>query len=209
MPRERVRCGWCGTDPLYVRYHDEEWGVPVHDDRTHFELLLLEGAQAGLSWITILRKRERYREAFGGFDPVRVARMGPRDVTRLLRDPGLVRNRLKLEGAIRNARAFVALQDAEGGFDPWVWTFVGGRPVQGLRKTLRDVPATTPESDALSRELRRRGFTFVGPTIAYAYMQAAGLVNDHLAGCFRRRAIAPTPTRSSRGASTRCRRPPG
>jgi DNA-3-methyladenine glycosylase I len=187
------RCAWCGSDPLYVRYHDEEWGVPVHDDLTHFEFLTLEGAQAGLSWITVLRKRESYREAFAGFDPERVARFGRREVTRLLRNPGIVRNRLKVEGAIRNARAFLALRDEAGDFDSWVWGF----------------PATTAGSEALSRELRRRGFTFVGPTIAYAYMQAVGIVNDHVAGCFRRRELAPTPTRSSRGASTRCRRPPG
>jgi DNA-3-methyladenine glycosylase I len=187
------RCAWCGTDPLYVRYHDEEWGVPVHDDLTHFEFLLLEGAQAGLSWITVLRKRESYREAFAGFDPERVARFGRREINRLLGNPGIVRNRLKVEGAVRNARAFLALRDEMGGFDPWVWGFA----------------ATTPDPDALSRELRRRGFTFVGPTIAHAYMQAVGLVNDHVAGCFRRRELAPTPTRSSRGASTRCRRPPG
>ncbi len=209
MPDRRTRCGWCGTDPLYVRYHDEEWGVPVHDDRRHFEFLVLEGAQAGLSWITILRKRERYRERFAGFDPGRVACLGRREVESMLSDPGIVRNRLKVEGAVRNARAFLALQEREGGFDRWVWGFVDGRPVQGNWRTLADVPATTPAADALSRELRRRGFTFVGPTIVYAWMQATGLVNDHLAGCFRRRALAPTPTRSSRGASTTRRRPPG
>jgi DNA-3-methyladenine glycosylase I len=185
------RCAWCGTDPLYVRYHDEEWGVPVHDDLTHFEFLLLEGAQAGLSWITILRKRESYREAFAGFDPERVARFGRTEITRLLGNPGIVRNRLKVEGAVRNARAFLSLRDEVGGFDPWVWGFVGA------------------QSDALSRELRRRGFTFVGSTIAYAYMQAVGLVNDHVAGCFRRRELAATPTRSSPAASRRCRTPPG
>jgi DNA-3-methyladenine glycosylase I len=209
MPDSRRRCAWCGTDPLYVRYHDEEWGVPVHDDRTHFEFLTLEGAQAGLSWITVLRKRESYREAFAAFDPERVARFGRREVTCLLRNPGIVRNRLKVEGAVRNARAFIALRDELGGFDPWVWGFVGGRPVQGRWRSPREVPATTPGSDALSRELRRRGFTFVGPTIAYAYMQAVGLVNDHVAGCFRRRELAPTPTRSSPAASTTRRRRPG
>jgi DNA-3-methyladenine glycosylase I len=185
------RCAWCGADPLYVRYHDEEWGVPVHDDLTHFEFLLLEGAQAGLAWITVLRKRESYREAFAGFDPERVARFGRKEITRLLGNPGIVRNRLKVEGAVRNARAFLSLRDEVGAFDPWVWGFAG------------------VESDALSRELRRRGFTFVGSTIAYAYMQAVGLVNDHVAGCFRRRELAATPTRSSRVASTRYRRPPG
>jgi DNA-3-methyladenine glycosylase I len=191
MTDRRTRCGWCGTDPIYVRYHDEEWGVPVHDDRTHFEFLTLEGAQAGLSWITILRKRERYRERFAGFDPERVARMGRREVESLLRDPGIVRNRLKVEGAVRNARAFLALQEESGSFDRWVWNFVDGRPVQGRWNSLAEVPAATPAADALSRGLKRKGFTFVGPTIAYAYMQAVGLVNDHLAGCFRRRALAP------------------
>jgi DNA-3-methyladenine glycosylase I len=209
MPVDRTRCAWCGTDPLYVRYHDEEWGVPVHDDRVHFESLLLEGAQAGLSWITILRKREAYRKAFAGFDPERVARLGQREVASRMRNPGLVRNRLKIQGAVRNARAFLALQEEAGSFDAWAWGFVDGRPVQGRWRSQVEVPATTAASDALSRELRRRGFTFVGPTIAYAYMQAVGLVNDHVAGCFRRRALVPTPTRSSRAASTRCRRPPG
>ncbi len=203
------RCAWCGTDPLYVGYHDEEWGVPVHDDLKHFEFLILEGAQAGLSWITILRKRESYREAFAGFDPERVARFGRREVARLLGNPGIVRNRLKVEGAVRNARAFLALRDEVGSFDSWAWGFVGGSPLQAHRRGPGDVPATTSGSDALSRDLRRRGFTFVGSTITYAYMQAVGLVNDHLASCFRRRELAPTPTRSSRGASTRCRRPPG
>lgn len=188
MPDRRTRCGWCGTDPLYVRYHDEEWGVPVHDDRRHFEFLVLEGAQAGLSWITILRKRERYREVFAGFDPGRVARFGRREIEAALRDPGIVRNRLKVEGAVRNARAFLALQESEGGFDRWAWGFVDGRPVTGRWRSLADVPATTPAAEALSRELRRRDFTFVGPTITYAWMQAVGLVDDHLAGCFRSRA---------------------
>ena len=207
--REPRRCGWCGSDPLYVRYHDEEWGVPVRDDRTHFEFLLLEGAQAGLSWITVLRKREAYRRAFAGFDPARVARLGRGDVARLLADPGIVRNRLKVESAVGNARAFLALQEEWGSFDAWVWRFVDGRPVQGRWRILADVPATTPAAEALSRDLRRRGFRFVGPTIAYAYMQATGLVNDHLAGCFRRREVSVTPTRSSRGASTTRRRPRG
>jgi DNA-3-methyladenine glycosylase I len=197
MPDRRKRCGWCGTDPLYVRYHDEEWGVPVHDDRRHFEFLTLEGAQAGLSWITILRKRERYRERLAGFDPERVARMGRREVEALLRDPGIVRNRLKVEGAVRNARAFLSLREEAGGFDRWVWQFVDGRPVQGRWRTHAEVPATTPAAEALSRELKRKGFTFVGPTIAYAYMQAVGLVNDHLDGCFRRRALAPRRARQA------------
>ena len=209
MPPPLERCGWCGTDPLYVRYHDEEWGVPLHDDRTHFEFLLLEGAQAGLSWITVLRKREAYRKAFAGFDPARVARFGAREVERLLGNPGIVRNRAKVESAAGNARAFLAIQEEAGSFDGWVWRFVDGRPVQGRWRNLGEVPATTPAATALSKELKRRGFNFVGPTIAYAYMQATGLVNDHLAGCFRRREVAATPTRSSRAASTRCRTPRG
>jgi DNA-3-methyladenine glycosylase I len=171
--------------PIYARYHDEEWGVPVSDDRVHFEFLILEGAQAGLSWETILRKRERYREVFAGFDPARVARFDRRRVERLLRDPGIVRNRLKVEGAVRNARAFLEVQREFGSFDAWLWTFVGGRPLQPRRRTLRDCPATTPESDALSKDLRRRGFTFVGSTICYAFMQAVGMVNDHPVTCFR------------------------
>ncbi len=185
----RPRCAWCGTDPSYVRYHDTEWGVPVHDDRVHFEFLLLEGAQAGLSWSTILAKRARYRTVFAGFDPGKVARYGPPDVARLLRDPGIVRNRLKIQGAVRNARAFLAVQEAFGSYDAYVWRFVDGRPVQNARRTLAEVPATTPVSDALSRDLRQRGFTFVGSTIMYAAMQATGLVNDHVTGCFRHRAL--------------------
>ena len=183
------RCEWAGTDPLYVRYHDEEWGVPVHDDRHFFEMLILEGAQAGLSWITILRKREAYREAFAGFDPVRVARFTPARVERLLQDPGIVRNRLKVAGAVRNAKAFLEIQREFGSFDAYVWRFVGGRPLRHDRASIRDVPPRTAESDALSRDLKRRGFTFVGSTIVYAFMQATGLVDDHVRGCFRRRSV--------------------
>lgn len=175
---------------MYVRYHDEEWGVPVHDDCTHFEFLILEGAQAGLSWITILRKRENYREAFADFDPERVARFGRREVTRLLRNPGIVRNRLKVESAVHNARAFLAVQDEFGGFDRYVWRFVGGRPIVNRWTDMKQVPARTPESDALSRDLKKRGFNFVGSTIIYAHMQAVGMVNDHVAGCFRHRQLA-------------------
>ena len=181
----KARCAWCGSDPLYVRYHDEEWGVPVHDERTHFEFLLLEGAQAGLSWSTILRKRETYRKAFAGFDARRVARYGARDAARLMTDAGIVRNRLKIEGAAKNARAFLAVQKEFGSFDRYVWGFVGGAPIVNRRRSLREVPATTPESDALSKDLKTRGFTFVGSTIMYAYMQAIGMVNDHVIGCFR------------------------
>ena len=183
------RCGWCGNDPLYTRYHDEEWGVPVHDERKHFEFLILEGAQEGLSWLTILRKRENYREAFAQFDPERVARFGKRDVERLLGNPGIVRNRLKIEGAVKNARAFLAAQEAFDGFDAYVWRFVGGKPVRNRWARMQDVPATTPESDALSKDLKKRGFTFVGSTIIYAHMQAVGMVNDHVVDCFRHKQV--------------------
>ncbi len=189
MSRVR-RCGWCGTDPLYVRYHDAEWGVPVHDDRTHFEFLILEGAQAGLSWITILRKRENYRKAFANFNPARVARFRARDVRRLLKNAGIVRNRLKIAAAITNARAFLAVQKEFGSFDHYVWRFVGGRPRVNRRRSLKQIPARTRESDALSKDLKARGFRFVGSTIIYAHMQAVGMVNDHLLSCFRHRALA-------------------
>jgi DNA-3-methyladenine glycosylase I len=184
-PKGRSRCGWCGDDPLYVAYHDTEWGVPVHDDRQLFEFLVLEGAQAGLSWLTILRKREAYRRAFAGFDAEKVARYGAQEVERLLSDPGIVRNRLKVAAAINNARCFLEVQAAFGSFDAYVWRFVDGRPVVNQWKTLAQVPASTTESEALSRDLRARGFKFVGPTICYAHMQATGMVNDHLVGCFR------------------------
>ena len=186
----KPRCAWCGTDPLYVRYHDREWGVPVHDEHRHFEFLILEGAQAGLSWITILRKRENYREAFAGFDPARVARFGRREVARLLKNPGIVRNRLKIESAIKNARAFLEVQDEFDGFDRYVWRFVGGKPIQNRWKEMQDTPTTTPESDALSKDLKKRGFTFVGSTIIYAHMQAIGMVNDHVVDCFRHKQVA-------------------
>jgi DNA-3-methyladenine glycosylase I len=182
---KELRCGWCGTDPLYVAYHDTEWGVPVHEDRRLFEFLVLEGAQAGLSWLTILRKREAYRRAFAGFDAEKVARFGPRQVARLLADAGIVRNRLKIEAAIENARRFLAVQEAFGSFDAYVWRFVDGRPIVNRWKTPAQVPASTRESDALSRDLKARGFKFVGTTICYAHMQATGMVNDHLADCFR------------------------
>ena len=179
------RCGWCGQDPLYVAYHDEEWGVPAHDDRLLFEFLILEGAQAGLSWITILRKRENYRQAFADFDPQKVARFGAGDVARLLADPGIVRNRLKIAAAIGNARRFLEVQAAFGSFDAYVWRFVDGRPKVNRWQTLKQVPARSAESDALSRDLKQRGFKFVGSTICYAHMQATGMVNDHLRNCFR------------------------
>jgi DNA-3-methyladenine glycosylase I len=168
-----------------VAYHDREWGVPVHDDRTLFEFLILEGAQAGLSWETILRKRGAYREAFDAFDAARIARYTPRRVERLMADPGIVRNRLKIESAITNARAFLRTAAEAGSFDAYIWRFVGGRPVTNRRRSARDIPASTPESDAMSKDLRVRGFRFVGSTICYAFMQATGMVNDHAVGCFR------------------------
>jgi DNA-3-methyladenine glycosylase I len=180
-----ARCPWAGSDPLYIDYHDREWGVPLHDERRLFEMLVLEGAQAGLSWITILRKRDHYRTAFDGFDPATVARYSKARVERLLRNPGIVRNRLKVEAAVTNARAFLAVQEACGSFDTYVWRFVGGTPLINSWTSMRQIPARTPESDAMSRDLRQRGFTFVGPTICYAHMQATGMVNDHLVSCFR------------------------
>lgn len=186
-----ARCQWAlAGGPEDVEYHDREWGVPVHDDRVLFEFLVLEGAQAGLSWSTILRKRQGYRKAFAGFDPERVARFNSRSVERLLRDPGIVRNRLKVESTISNARAFLRLQEQEGSFDTWLWRLVDGRPLQPRRRRLGDVPATTELSECLSRELKLRGFRFVGGTICYAYMQAVGLVNDHTLDCFRHREVA-------------------
>ena len=179
------RCPWPGEDPLYLAYHDEEWGVPLHDDRKLFELLVLEGAQAGLSWITILRKREAYRRAFRGFDAEVIARFGDAEVAALLADPGIVRNRLKILATIQNARAFIAAQEA-GGLGALVWGLAGGKPKQNRFRGMAEVPAKTPVSDAMSKELKRRGFKFVGSTICYAFMQAAGMVNDHLVGCFRR-----------------------
>jgi DNA-3-methyladenine glycosylase I len=184
------RCFWAGEDPLMVAYHDEEWGVPIHDDRRWYEKLLLDGAQAGLSWSTILHKREGYRKAFAGFDPARVARFSERDVARLMRDPGIVRNQLKIRSAIGNARAFLALQEQHGSFDDWIWAFVGGAPIRRSVRGRSDIPARTPLSDALSRELKGRGFNFVGSTIIYAFMQAGGLVNDHTVRCFRRREVS-------------------
>ena len=181
-----VRCGWCGTDPLYMAYHDEEWGVPQHDDRRLFEKLVLEGAQAGLSWITILRKREAYRRIFLGFDPVKVAAMTDAELEAALQDPGIVRNRLKVFSARKNARAFLAVQKEFGSFDAFLWAFVGGKTTVNHPRTLAEVPAVTPEAEALSKALKKRGFTFVGPTIMYAYLQSMGLVDDHVASCWKR-----------------------
>jgi DNA-3-methyladenine glycosylase I len=181
----RVRCPWGTSDPLYSAYHDQEWGVPVQDDRTWFEFLLLEGAQAGLAWITILRKRESYREAFTGFDPEIVAGYDQARIEQLLANPGIVRNRRKVEAAVGNARAFLAVQEEHGSFNSFIWSFVDGRPIKNAWQTMAEVPASTPLSQTISKELRRRGFKFVGPTIVYALMQATGMVNDHLVGCFR------------------------
>ncbi|HTS21364.1 MAG TPA: DNA-3-methyladenine glycosylase I [Casimicrobiaceae bacterium] len=185
---EPRRCGWAGTDPRMIAYHDREWGVPVHDDRLLFEFLILEGAQAGLSWSTILNKREAYREAFAGFDPAKVARFDSRRIEHLLANPGIVRNRLKIESTIANARATLEVQREMGSLERFVWSFVGGTPKVNRRRSPKDVPAATPESDALSAALKQRGFRFVGSTICYAFMQATGLVDDHVASCFRRAA---------------------
>ncbi len=184
---ERARCWWAGSDPLYVSYHDDEWGRPVHDDRRWFEMLTLEGAQAGLAWITILRKRENYRRAFDLFDPEKVARYDLRRQARLLQDPGIVRNRLKVSSAVANARAFLTVRGEFGSFDAYVWRFTGGKTLSRRPRARDAVPARTAESDALSRDLRGRGFRFVGSTICYALMQACGLVDDHTADCFRAR----------------------
>jgi DNA-3-methyladenine glycosylase I len=186
----RRRCAWAQT-PLSIAYHDAEWGVPVHDDRVLFEFLILEGAQAGLSWETILKKREEYRDAFHGFDPARVARFTPARIGHLLTNPGIVRNRLKIVSAVRNAKAFLAVQEEFGSFDDYVWRFVGGRPRVNQWRSPRQVPPRTQESDALSRDLAKRGFTFVGSTICYAFMQAVGLVDDHMVDCFRHRRVTP------------------
>ncbi|MCS6913309.1 MAG: DNA-3-methyladenine glycosylase I [Myxococcota bacterium] len=190
-PATLTRCAWAeGVSEAYLAYHDREWGVPVHDDRVHFEFLVLEGAQAGLSWATVLHKREAYRRAFAGFDPEQVARFSDRNIEQLLQDRGIIRNRLKIEAAVTNARAFVRIQEEFGSFDRYVWGFVGGRPIVNRRRTMGDIPATSAESDALSKDLRRRGFKFVGSRIIYAHMQAVGMVNDHLTSCFRYQACA-------------------
>jgi len=181
----KSRCGWSTSDPIYTEYHDKEWGVPLHDDRKLFEMLVLEGAQAGLSWITILRKRENYRKAFGGFRPERIAKYDKRAVRRLLTDDGIVRNRLKIEATIQNAKAFLRVRKEFGSFDRYIWSFVNGTPVQNSWKSLRHVPPQSLESRAMSNDLRRRGFNFVGPTICYAFMQSSGMVNDHIMTCFR------------------------
>jgi DNA-3-methyladenine glycosylase I len=187
---QKKRCAWSGTDPLYVAYHDQEWGVPVHDDRLLFEFLVLEGAQAGLSWSTILRKRDAYRRAFDAFDPGKVARYDKRKTAALLADAGIVRNRAKIESAIKNAKAFLEVEEEFGSFDAYQWRFVDGRPIQNRRGSIKDIPASTAQSDAMSKDLKSRGFSFVGSTIIYAHMQAVGMVNDHVIDCFRHREVA-------------------
>jgi DNA-3-methyladenine glycosylase I len=184
----KTRCPWAKSD-LDIAYHDREWGVPCHDDQTFFEFIILEGAQAGLSWSTILRKRENYREAFAGFDPVKVARFTPARLDKLLSNDGIIRNRLKIASAVKNAKAFLKVQDEFGSFDTYIWSFVNHKPIVNRWTTFQHVPARTPESDAMSKDLKRRGFTFVGSTICYAFMQATGLVNDHLVSCFRHRQV--------------------
>lgn len=187
---EKTRCPWAGSDPLYIHYHDTEWGVPVYDDRRLFEFLTLEGAQAGLSWITILKKREHYHDAFDGFDVEKIARYDRRKIDALLKNPGIVRNRLKVESTISNAQAFIALVEKCGSFSEYQWSWVSGKPINCRRKSLSDVPARTELSDAWSKDLKKRGFRFVGSTILYAHMQAVGMVNDHLLSCFRHREVA-------------------
>jgi len=181
----KTRCSWCGDDPLYIQYHDEEWGVPVRDDKTLFEFLILEGAQAGLSWITILRKREGYRKLFADFDVIKVARFTDKKLEKILLDPQIIRNRLKVYGARKNAKAFLKVQKEFGSFSAYIWGFVDGSPIQNKPKSMADVPATSEISDALSKDMKKRGFTFVGSTILYAHMQATGMINDHTTECFR------------------------
>jgi DNA-3-methyladenine glycosylase I len=209
---EPARCPWPGSDPLYLAYHDHEWGTPAHGDARLFEMLVLEGAQAGLSWITILRKRERYREVFDGFEIRRVARFTPSRIERLLADPGIVRNRQKVESAVNNARRSLEVVRECGSFDEYIWQFVGGRPIVNAWRAMADVPARTPESDAMSRDLVARGFRFVGPTICYAFMQAIGMVNDHLVSCYRHaacRGASGRPARARRGRELAARLPGG
>jgi DNA-3-methyladenine glycosylase I len=203
------RCTWVGSDPLMLQYHDREWGLPVHVDRKHFEFLILEGAQAGLSWLIVLRKREGYRRAFSRFDPEKVARYTGKQIQKLTRDPAIIRNRMKIEAAVRNARAFLAIQQEFGSFDSYCWRFVDGRPRLNRRKTTREIPATSPESDAFSKDLKRRGFRFVGSTIIYAHMQAVGMVNDHLVDCFRYREIRRLQSLATKESASRSAGPNG
>lgn len=190
MSKEPCRCGWCGTDPIYCAYHDNEWGIPLYDKRKLFELLILEGAQAGLSWITVLRKRDNYRAAFDQFDPVKIARYTPARIEKLMQNEGIIRNRLKIESAIKNAKAYLALEQEGVDFSEFLWSFIGGAPRQNNIKTLADIQASTPESDAMSKALKKRGFNFVGSTICYAFMQSAGMVNDHTKDCHRHKPCA-------------------
>lgn len=181
----KTRCEWAGSDPLYIAYHDTEWGVPVHDDRKIFELIVLEGAQAGLNWLTVLKKRENYRQAFDNFDPAIVAQYQEKKIQELLNDAGIIRNRLKIRAAVQNAKAFLEVQNEFGSFDAYVWRFVDGKPKKNAWRSLKELPAQTPESEAMSKDLKKRGFNFVGPTICYAHMQATGMVNDHIVSCYR------------------------
>lgn len=197
----KSRCPWSGSDPLYLQYHDCEWGVPVHDDRLLFEFLVLEGAQAGLSWLTVLKRREGYRKAFQGFDPQIVAAYSRTDVQRLLTDPGIIRNRLKIESAIGNARCVLKIRDEFGSFDSFLWRHVDGRPIQNGWRSLAEVPAHTEKSDAIGKDLKRRGFSFVGSTICYAFMQAVGMVNDHIVDCFRHDEVKRLSSPSAQGLS--------
>ncbi|MBI2836661.1 MAG: DNA-3-methyladenine glycosylase I [Chloroflexi bacterium] len=190
MSKKKHRCNWLGENPLMVKYHDEEWGTPVHDDRILFEFLILEGAQAGLTWQTVLNKRENYRKAFGGFDAAKIDRYDAKDLQRLLANPGIIRNRLKVAAVIQNARTFLDVQKEFGSFDAYIWQFVDGKSINHKIKTMKKIPATTKESYAMSKDLLRRGFKFVGPTICYAFMQAVGMVNDHEVSCFRHRACS-------------------
>jgi DNA-3-methyladenine glycosylase I len=183
MAKEKIRCSWCGTDPLYTAYHDEEWGVPLYDNQTLFEFLILEGAQAGLSWITVLRKRENYRAAFDNFDPEKIARYTEAKKAKLLLNEGIIRNRLKIESTVKNAKAYLAMQKNGEDFSEFVWSFVGGKPQNNKRSNMSEIPASTPESDAMSKALKKKGFNFVGSTICYAFMQATGMVNDHIVNC--------------------------
>ena len=190
LPSARIRCAWSGNHPLMIEYHDKEWGVPVHDDRTLFEFLILEGAQAGLSWQTVLNKRENYRKAFGKFDAKKIARYTAEDAARLMANPGIIRNRLKVDAATRNAQAFLQVQKEFGSFDAYIWQFVGGKTIDHKLASMKDIPARTKESDAMSKDLLKRGFKFVGSTICYAFMQAVGMVNDHQAQCFRYKEVS-------------------
>lgn len=185
MMDDKVRCGWVGTDPIYVKYHDEEWGVPVHNDRKHFEFLILEGAQAGLSWLTVLKRREGYRKAFADFNAQKVATFNEKDIDRLLSDSGIIRNKLKIRAAIKNAQVFLDMQKEFGSFDKYIWGFVGGKPINNKHKNLKSINATSELSDTVSKDLKKRGMSFVGSTIIYAHLQATGIVNDHVENCFK------------------------